>query len=64
MTSKDGPRAERDNSHTATGRHHLHSKENRFFKKNPLSTITMQLQENPARVLLGLHGNSTEGFFL
>ena len=24
----------------------------------------MQLQENPARVLLGLHGNSTEGFLL
>ena len=24
----------------------------------------MQPQENPARVLLGLHGNSTEGFFL
>ena len=27
-------------------------------------TITMQPQENPARVLLGLHGKSTEGFLL
>ena len=24
----------------------------------------MQFQENPARVLLGLHGDSTEGFLL
>ena len=28
------------------------------------STITMQPQENPCRVLLGLHGDCTEGFFL
>ena len=39
-----------------------------FFIDNlltqPFSTITMQLQENPARVLLRLHGNSTEGFLL
>ena len=34
-----------------------------FFKK-AFSTITIQPQENPARVLLGLHGNSTQGFFL
>ena len=27
-------------------------------------TITMQPQENPCRVLLGLHGNSTKGLFL
>ena len=32
--------------------------------KEPFSTITMQHQENPCRVLLGLHGNSTKGFFL
>ena len=30
----------------------------------PFSTITMQPRENPFRVLLGLHGNSTEVFFL
>ena len=30
----------------------------------PISIITMQPQENPCRILLGLHGNSTEGLFL
>ena len=35
-----------------------------FLQKEPFSTITMQPQENPARVLLGLHGNSTERFLL
>ena len=32
--------------------------------KEPLSTITMQPQGNPARVLLLLDVNSTEGFLL
>ena len=43
---------------------HLHSKQYRFFKKEAFSTITMQPRENPARVLLGLHGDCTEGFLL
>ena len=30
----------------------------------PFSTIIMQPPENPCRVLLGLQGDSTEGFFL
>ena len=32
--------------------------------EEPFVTITMQPQKNPARVLLGLHGNSTEGLLL
>ena len=32
--------------------------------KEPFSIITMQPQENPCRVLLGLHSNSTQGLFL
>ena len=39
----------------------LHSKQYRFFKKNP----SVQSPLNPRRrVLLGLHGDSTEGFLL
>ena len=38
-----------------------YTKHYRFFRRNP---ITMQPQKNPCRVLLELHGNSTEGFFL
>ena len=33
-------------------------------QENPASTITMQLQESPSQVLLGLHGNSTQGLLL
>ena len=40
----------------------LHSKQYVLYKE-PFSTITMQPQESPCRVLLELHGNSTEGFF-
>ena len=43
----------------------IHSKlYNYVLHKEPFSTITMQPQENPARVFLGLHGSSTEGLFL
>ena len=41
----------------------LHSKQ-QVLQTKPFSTITMQPLENPCRVLLGLHGNSTERFFL
>ena len=41
----------------------VHSKQY-VLSKEPYSTITMQTQENPAGVLLGLHGNSTLGFLL
>ena len=34
------------------------------YLKEPFSTITMQPQENPARVLLLLDVNSIEGFLL
>ena len=40
----------------------VYTKQYRLLKKEPFSTITIQPQENPARVLLGLHGNSTEWF--
>ena len=35
-----------------------------FSMLSPFSTITMQPQENPARVLMVLHGKSTKGFLL
>ena len=38
----------------------IHSKQYRLFRENP----SVLLSCNPRRIILGLHGNSTEVFFL